>query len=248
MPNFRPTLAEWLAMTPAQVKAQIQRGVMPPIIGADGEGEGGEGEPKPQGEPAGGGDSEPKAPTAEDVANLQEALRKERDRSNGLDKQVKELKPKADAHDQLTAEQQSDLEKAQNDAQAATATVAELQGQIRDANLKVALTDPKHGVASPTLAALAIKAKGIEFDDHNQPVDIDAAVKAAIEAEPALAGTAPKPKAPSTNGGDGGGGGKETEVELTSDELAAAKASGMTPEEYQAYKSPSTVPTGASKD
>ncbi len=241
MPTDRITLADWQAMSSQELRAHIARGVMPPIMGADGAGEGGDPkEPEPQGDPAGDDPKTPAAsgPTQADIDKLTEALRKEREKSGDLDKQVKELKPKADAHDQLTAEQQTELEKAQSELEKSNDRNAQLQAQIREANLASALADQKYGLASPQLASLAIKNAGIEFDDANQPKDLDDAVKRAVEANPLLEGTAPKPKAPKTNGGDGAGGGKETEVELTSDELAAAQAADMTPEEYATYKSP----------
>lgn len=242
MPNLNnPSIAEWQEMTPARIKEHISRGVMPPIMGADDGGEGGNGGEGGEGDPPKPKEPEPKQPTQADVDALKESLRKEREIRANAEKKITELEPKAKAHDDLTEAQKDELQKAKDALEDSNKTNSTLQQQIRDANLKVALADAKHGVASPSLAALALKAQGIEFDENNQPKDLDAAVKAAIEAEPALAGTPSKKGAPNTNGGDGSGDGNNT-PNLTAEELEAAKASDMTPEEYVAYRDSTEPP------
>lgn len=175
-----------------------------------------------------------KAPTAEDVANLNKALAKEREARKAADKLVKDLKPKADAHDQLTEAQQSDLEKAQKEAADARDALNATTSKVRAANLKVALGDSKYGLASAKAAATLLQAEGVEFDDNDEPIGLDEAVNSLVEANPFLTGEKPKPKAPNVNGGDGKGGGSK--VELTTEELAFAESFGMTPEEYAANK------------
>lgn len=235
MPTDQITLAAWQAMDTHEVKAHIAAGVFPPIMGGSGEGdEGGTGGETPKEKT----EEEPKAPEGGlNVDGLKKALDEERTARKQFEQQVKDLKPKAEAHDQLTEAQKTELQKAQDDLTAAQQTNAGLIEQIRAANLRSALADQKHGLASPGLAAMAVTAAGIEFDESNRPVGLDDAVKAVTESEPAL--LAGKPPAPTGNGGEGGG---TSNVTLTAEELEAAKASEMTPEEYVAFRDNTPLP------
>jgi hypothetical protein len=183
----------------------------------------------------------PASDDAKSVANLETTLKKVRDELKAANTKVKELEPKANAHDELTKAQQTELEQAQEQAREARDALNATTSKVRAANLKVALGDSKYGLASAKAAATLLQAEGIEFGDDDEPIDLDEAVEKLTEANPFLLGTAPKPKAPKTDGGSGGGG-ETAQVNLTTEELQAAKAFGMTPEEYTAYKSTTPVP------
>lgn len=89
------------------------------------------------------------------------------------------------------------------------------------------------GISSPTLALAALKDAGdIEYDDSGQPSNLDAALTALLEAEPALRGVV-KPRAPGTNAGDGAT--PAPAPALTADQLIWAAKLNMTPETYAAY-------------
>lgn len=237
MPTDRITLAEWQAMDSNQLRAHIARGVLPPIMG--GALEEGESAEAAGGEtPPTGTTQNPETPPADEAPKntdgLKKALDEERQRVKDLQKQVKELVPKAKAHDELTAEQQTELEKAQKEAADAQDALAATTSQIQSSNLQVALTDAKYGLASAQAAATLLQAEGIEFGDDNRPVNLDDAVKALVEANPFLLGEKPKPKAPDTNNREGAQ--AERKVDLSPEEIEAAEKAGKTPEEWQALK------------
>lgn len=176
----------------------------------------------------------PAAPPAEGNAGLKSALDKERDARKAAEKAAKEGKDAIKRLAELEAANQTETEKLQKERDDAIAAVNATTSTIRDANLKLALSSPEHGFASPKLALLAVKEHGVEFDDDHNPTNLEEVIAAVVAAEPALVGTPTKPKPPSTNSGDGKQEGPK--IDLTAEELAAADAAGKTPEEWQALK------------
>lgn len=132
--------------------------------------------------------------------------------------------------------EKTELQRAQDQLAAHEAEKAQWAAERRDIALKLAVHTKagELGITSPTLALAALKDAGtVEYDDQGQPKNLDDALTALLEAEPALKGTV-KPKPASVNAGDGGGGAPPPA--LTADQLAWATRLGMTPEQYAAYQ------------
>ncbi len=97
--------------------------------------------------------------------------------------------------------------------------------KLRRANLLTALAD--EGLTGAKARAAARLLDDVEFDDDDEPTNLKDAIKAATaEYGKELFGVAAGTHAVTAHQG------------LTANELKAARASGMTPEEYVAYKSP----------
>lgn len=104
--------------------------------------------------------------------------------------------------------------------------------RIREANLRDALAEK--GVRGKA-AKTAIKLLDVDYDDDDEPIDLDDAIAAARE-EHGKDVIRRRRKPGKTGGRDGGKEKKGAKPDLTADELDAAKAFGMTPEEYVNYK------------
>lgn len=174
-------------------------------------------------------------PPADDSAKLQSALVKERELRKTADKEAKAGKDAIARLAELETANQTELEKAQSERDAALEAVSKSTTTIRNANLKVGLASSKYGLADAKATATLIADRITYDDDTNEPTNLDEAVKEIIDELPFLVGNAPKPKAPVTNASAGGA--SEQTVELTAEEVSAAKSFGMTNEEYAAYKS-----------
>lgn len=107
----------------------------------------------------------------------------------------------------------------------------------KDTSLRLAVTERAQdiGLTSPRLAIAALKMDGttIEWDDQDNPTNLDDVLAELLEREPGLKGTAALKK-PGTNAGDGGKEGPPPA--LTAEELEAAARFGKTPEQYAALK------------
>ena len=146
-----------------------------------------------------------------------------------------ELRNKAAKYDELEAAQQTELEKAQAEAQAAReekdkALASAQETLIRSAFVaeaaKAGLTHPEDAYALADKSAVTV--------DDGQVSGVADAVKALVEA-----GRVPMTKpaaAPNLNGGAGGGERPDDEKPLSDDELKAARRMGVSPEDYQKYK------------
>jgi hypothetical protein len=159
--------------------------------------------------------------------------RTQRQHSATREKAARDAQAKLDA---LEAEKLSDVEKLEKRATDAEAKVSAATDKLRKANLLTALS--ASGVAHPKAAVRLLD--GVEFDDSDEPKNLDAAITAAKTeyGEDMFKGSKPAPP------GNVNGGGNEHEdaPPLDADELAMAKSFGMTPEQYQAAKSPSYQP------
>jgi hypothetical protein len=171
------------------------------------------------------------AKTAADVARLQAALDAERAQHKTAAKDAKDLKARLD---KIEAADASELELATKRADEAEAKLTKATENTRKANLLVALGDSKHGLVSA--AAAARLAEGVEYDDNDQPTNVDAVATKLKESFDFLKGTAPAPKPGDINPGGGAGGGGGNEPVLTAEELTAAQQSNMSPAEWAHYK------------
>jgi hypothetical protein len=119
-------------------------------------------------------------------------------------------------------------------AEEAEAKVSTATDKLRKANLISALADK--GLTGSKAKAAARLLDDVQYDDDDEPTNLDDAIKAAKAEYGDDQFKAVKPKPGDINSG-GGGGEDRDGPSLTADELAAAKAADMTPEEYAAYKS-----------
>ena len=130
--------------------------------------------------------------------------------------------------------QKSELEKAQEAAKEARDRAKVATEKARNANLKSALYDKAAdlGIGSPSLALKALNRSKIEWDDSDEPSNIEAVLEALLEEEPLLKAT-PKKKTASTDAGGGAGGGEPPQ--LSQEQLEAAGLLGYKdPAEYAA--------------
>lgn len=196
-------------------------------------------EEKPSGEPEETTTEEkPKGKDGNDFDpdRAQRALEAAREGERKAKAEAKEAKDKAKKYDELTEAQKSELEKAQDRAEKAEAKAESADAKLKRANLIAALADPKFGIVNARAAAKLIE--GVEFDEEGEPTNLgspdeDASLIGRFLSENEyLKGTPVKPKAPSTDAKEGG---DEEPPKLTAAELEAAKASGMSPEEYAIF-------------
>jgi hypothetical protein len=160
------------------------------------------------------------------------ALDAERRARRDAEKRFRDAQARLDAAE---AARLSDLDREKRRADDAEAKVSTATEKLRKANLLTTLS--AEGIANPKAAAKLLD--GVEFDDDDEPTNLQDRLKAAKAEygdEFFGAARAPRRKPGST---DGGAGNEDREgPTLTADELAAARASGMTPEQYEAFKSP----------
>lgn len=136
-------------------------------------------------------------------------------------------------------DQLSESEKLKKDAEDGKRLAAEATETLRKAKLLAELAKPEYGLVNASAAAKLIE--GVESDDDGSPTNLgspdedDSLIGKFLGANDYLKGIPTKPKAPSTDANEAGGG-SEDAPELTAVELSAAKASGMSPKEYAAFK------------
>jgi membrane protein involved in colicin uptake len=163
------------------------------------------------------------------------ALDVERKARRDAEKAARDAQAKLDT---LEAEKLSDTEKLEKRATDAEAKVTAATEKLRRANLLSALADA--GVSKAKAAARLLD--DVEYDDAtDEPKNLEAAITAAKAefGDEMFKGSKPAPPG-NVNGGSGN---EDDETpELTADELAMAKSFGMTPQEYEAAKSPSYRP------
>lgn len=103
--------------------------------------------------------------------------------------------------------------------------------KLRRSNLRAALAESTVQTDKVKAALNLIDLDDVEYDEDDEPTNLDDVLETAFETYPFLKGN--KPKAPNVNGRDGKG---NKTPKLTADELDAAKQAGKTPEEWEALK------------
>lgn len=175
--------------------------------------------------------------TPADRAALEAVVQKERAATKTAEKAAREAQAKLD---KIEADSLSETEKLKKQAEDGAKAAVTATTKLRQANLITALADK--GLAGGKAKAAARLLDGVEYDDEDEPTNLDVALdaaKASYGEDMFAAGEPTKPKPGGTaNGGDGG---NDAKVELTADELEAAKATGTTPERYAAMKGVSTL-------
>lgn len=158
------------------------------------------------------------------------ALAAERKARKEFEKKAKDAQAKLDA---IEAEKLTDAQKLQKKADDGERLATAATEKLRKANLIAALADK--GLAGAKAKAAARLLDGVEYDDSDEPKNLDDVIKAAKAEYGDDMFKAAKPAAPKINGG-GGGGGDDDAPTLTAEELRMAKAFGMTAKEYAAHK------------
>lgn len=165
------------------------------------------------------------------------ALDAERKARRDAEKAAKAAQAKLDEIEKASLSETERLKKEAEDGKALATSATE---KLRKANLMAALSEA--GVSNVKAAVRLLD--GVEYDDSDEPKNLDAAITAAkAEFGEQMFKTA-KPPAPDINGG-GGGGDVDKAPQLTAEELAMAKSFGMTPVEYAAAKDPGWQPPAA---
>lgn len=167
---------------------------------------------------------------------VKEVLRKERQRRRKAEKENRRLrrasKPKPKPKPKPPADDAGDDEGRDVPDQSVV--------KLRRANLRMALAEK--GYDTSRARAVVRLLDDVEYDDDDEPVNLDDALEEAEEEYGAdLVRPEPRkrPRPPKIDGKDGAGGAKPPN--LTADELAAAEAAGKTPEEWESLKSVKTL-------
>jgi len=177
-------------------------------------------------------------PEAFDQERAMATIRKQRE-------EVKTYKAQAKEAEALRNRLQQIEDADKTESQRLTDQVADYQqreqtwaAEKKDTSLRLAVSERAQelGITSPRLAVAALKMDGttIEWDNEDNPTNLDDVLAELIEREPGLKGTPAPPRKPATNAGDGGKEGPPPA--LTAEELEAAVRFGKTPEQYAALK------------
>lgn len=153
-------------------------------------------------------------------------------RVDELEKKLQEREDADKTEEQRRAERLAALETEQ----------AESTRKLRDLRLQLAVHEraAELEIADPALAVAALDRAKVAFDDDGDPTNLDEILRATLDRHPALKATATGGaggggrKSGGTDGGSGGTGSQGPS--LTAEELDAAKAMGMSPERYAAFK------------
>jgi len=156
------------------------------------------------------------------------ALDAERKAKRDAEKRATAAEAKLKEREEADLSEQEKLKKRAEEAEGKVTTATE---KIRRANLLTALADD--GLTGARAKAAARLLDDVEYDDTtDEPTNLQDAIKAATAeyGEEMFKGATPKPKPSNIDSGSG------TEdrdgPSLTAEQLQAAKACGMTPEEY----------------
>lgn len=166
--------------------------------------------------------------------------------------EVKDAKAQAKRVDELEKKLQEREDADKTEEQKRAERLAALEAEqaknverLRDLRLQLAVHEraTELEIADPALAVAALDRARIAFDDDGDPSNLDEVLKQTLDRHPALKATAT-----TSGGGTGGGRGKSGGTDggsggtgregpsLTAEELDAAKAMGMSPERYAAFK------------
>lgn len=158
------------------------------------------------------------------------ALDAERKARKDAEKAAREAQAKLDALETASLSETERLKKEAEDGKALAASATE---KLRKANLIAALTFA--GVQNAKAAARLMD--GVEYDDTDEPRNLDAAITAAKGefGEDLFRGVKPVPPS-NVNASEGNE--HKPGPGLNAEELAVAQSFGMTPEEYEKYKDP----------
>lgn len=166
------------------------------------------------------------------------ALDNERKARKEAEKAARDAQAKLD---KIEADSLTETERLKREAEKGQEAAKTATEKLRKANLITALAEK--GIVGAKAKAAARLLDTVEYDDTDEPKNLDDAIKNASaeygEDQFKTAGNGQQPP-PNVNGGAGNQ--QQQPPSLTAEELQAAEAFGMTPEEYQAEKDPSYTP------
>lgn len=162
--------------------------------------------------------------------NVKAILKKERDARRKAERENRRLKREARKPDPKPNDK-PDPKKGDDEGDEDTTAA-----KFRRANLRAALAEEGLSKDRVKAALKLIDIDEIDFDDDDEPTNLDDVLETAYEAFPFLKGEKPKPKAKAPDSNDTDGAKNKKPARLTAEELAMAKTFGMSAEEYQNYK------------
>lgn len=180
--------------------------------------------PDPKDDPAPPGDD--KTFTQADIDRVvQERLARERSKFGDYD----DLKAKAAKLDELEAENQSVLEKAQTRAEQAEQAAKAADERAREALLRsnVVTVATKANAVDPDAVLALLDTKNLELGDDGQFQGLEEAVNGLLEAKPYLVGAAPTPGRPGGSAEGGARGGDAPGRQLSRDDLKTMSPSSI---------------------
>jgi len=129
-------------------------------------------------------------------AIVRDRIAREREKYKGFE----DLKRKAEEYDKVTAANQTDLEKAQTEAQKASERAATAEGRMKNALTRAAIVSEasKQGARDPSLLVRLIDSDSLEITDDGEVKGAEEAVTALLASHEYLKGTG------FTGSGDGG--------------------------------------------
>lgn len=159
------------------------------------------------------------------------AIAAERERAKKAEKDLKAAQTRLKEIEDASLSETEKLKKEADEGKAALATA---NGKLQKANLISALAEK--GLTGAKGKAAAKLLEGVEYDDDDEPTNLDDVIKTAATeyGDEMFKGAVPKPKPPGSLGGGAGAEGEKPA--LTAEELAVAKEFGMTGEDYQVFK------------
>lgn len=182
-----------------------------------------------------GEDSEPDEDELPD--NVKAILRKERKARRQAEREARRLTRQAGEKPKPKRTPKKDGERNDSDDTAPSAGVQKL----RTANLLLSLQGK--GYAGNRAKAVARLLDNVDYDDNDEPIDLDGALEDAAELYgddmiAASTGDKPRPKPPKTGGSDRS---QDPPSNLTAEEVKAAEQAGKTPKQWAELKSVSNL-------
>lgn len=125
------------------------------------------------------------------------------------EKQLKDqLKTEKEAREKLESEKLSDVEKKDKRIEELEGKLSASTKAMQDANLRSAIADSKHQVASVADTAVLLRQAGIDFDDDHAPKKLDSKLEELLQEKPFLRGAQGGQPQGTADGGQGSGGGE----------------------------------------
>jgi len=171
--------------------------MLPVITGGDGDEDEDNGDDDSNTDDSKAGEDKPKTFTQADIDKIVKE-RLKRERAQFAD--YADVKKKAEEYDKLTAAQKSEVDKAVERAAQAEEKISKVQEKLRLKNLSLAViaAAKELKIEDYETAQLYIERDGIDFDDDDEPIEIESKLKALLKKKPNL-------KAPKfEDGADGG--------------------------------------------
>lgn len=192
--------------------------------------------------PAAAATPPPATPPTEtwDEERARATIQAQRESEKTLKAELAEARKAQDKLAEIEAANLSDQEKAAKELEDAKARAAKGDEALRRGLLLAELSKPEHGIVDAEAAAALIQ--GVEYGDDHRPTNAVERITALLEAKgflKATPGTVTPPSAPNIDAASGTGGGPPPK--LSPEEIRMAERSGMSPDEYAAFRDADTL-------